>query len=251
MPQEPLEHEAIRQEMDETRSSLTDKISMLEQQVVDTVHEASTGVKETVEAVKEAVQDTVQSVKTSMGETVDSVKDTFSVSRQVDKNPWMMMAGSVGAGFLAGYVLNAPSATAVHKAAAPLASTPRTGNGSGHESIVDAPTFSADRQATPSGLASGVAQLSQIFESEIKQLKGLAIGTLAGILRDMVVDTVPEMMRNPLQEVFNDVTVKCGGHTIPGRIFAKKENGCEDDARERTVASSSYVHPRQSMPFPK
>ena len=38
------ESEVIRQQMDETRSALSDKVELLEQQVVETVHGATTAV---------------------------------------------------------------------------------------------------------------------------------------------------------------------------------------------------------------
>ena len=89
------ECEVIRQQMDETRTAMTDKIETLEQQVVDTVQAASA-----------AVSETVQTVKDSVHETVETVKDTFDLPRQVERRPWTMMAGATALGYLGGYLLN-------------------------------------------------------------------------------------------------------------------------------------------------
>ena len=96
------ESEVIRQQMDETRSALSDKVELLEQQVVETMHGATTAVADTVDNVKEVVHDTVQTVKDSVQETMDSVKNTLDVQRQVEQRPWIMMAGATAIGFLGG-----------------------------------------------------------------------------------------------------------------------------------------------------
>jgi len=98
------EPEVIRQQMDETRSALTDKIATLEAQVVETVEGASAGVRETVESVKGAVQDTVETVRETVAETVESVRETFSIEKQIERRPWTVMALSAGIGFAAGYL---------------------------------------------------------------------------------------------------------------------------------------------------
>ena len=226
------EPEAIRQEMDDTRNSLTDKISLLEQHVVDTVHEASAGVKQTVEAVKE----TVQSVRDSVGDTVDSVKESFSIPGQVGRHPWAMMAGTAGVGFLAGYIFMAPSPKTQP---APIRAPRGTGNGS-HKSPPAMPSsFAQDAAAVdePEGV---MRHLTRTFENEINQIKGLAIGTLAGVIRDLVGATIPEMMRSPVEEVFNNLTVKLGGQPVRGRIIPEdwhSKESADDTQRARQAGS--------------
>src|SRR5262245_55877302 len=92
----------IRHQMEETRASLTEKLETLEHQVVGTVQGATSAVTETVENVKEAVAETVETVKGTVRETVETVKETFDLSRQVDRHPWLMVGGSVALGFLCG-----------------------------------------------------------------------------------------------------------------------------------------------------
>src|SRR5262249_38838293 len=83
--------EVIRQQMEETRAALSEKLETLEQQVVGTVKDARAAVTDTVETVKGAVHD-----------TVETVKETFDVSRQVERHPWAMLGGSIALGFLGG-----------------------------------------------------------------------------------------------------------------------------------------------------
>src|SRR5437588_98198 len=86
MDQEP---DVIRQDIDETRSSLTEKLETLEAEVKGTVQDA-----------KNTVEDTIHNVKSTVHETVESVKRTFDLPYQVRQHPWPMLGGSVVAGFI-------------------------------------------------------------------------------------------------------------------------------------------------------
>src|SRR5262245_56859365 len=81
----------IRQEIEQTRSSLTEKIETLENEVLGTVHNVTDTVESTIENVKETVQ-----------ETVHTVKRTFDLRYQTDQHPWAMFSGSMLAGCIAG-----------------------------------------------------------------------------------------------------------------------------------------------------
>jgi len=99
------EPEVIRQQMEETRSSLTDKIGLLEQTVTEKVQTTTAAVTDTVESVKEAVHDTVDTVKNTVSETVGSVKDAFDLRRYVDQYPWASVGAAVGVGVVTGLAL--------------------------------------------------------------------------------------------------------------------------------------------------
>ena len=100
----------IRQKMEDTRTSLTDKLETLEGKVAETVEGTTEAVTETVATVKESITETVEAVKDSVEETVTAVKDTveegietvksvFDVPHWVEQYPWPVMAGSVAVGF--------------------------------------------------------------------------------------------------------------------------------------------------------
>ena len=135
--------ELIEREMEQTRESLTEKVSLLENKVVgqlqsasDTVQGTVDSVQETVQSVKSAVQDTVQSVsdtvKHSVQSLADGLKETFDVRKQVHENPLAMVGGAAVAGFVTGLLVfgrrtsggSLPAYTpmpAAHYAAAPAA----------------------------------------------------------------------------------------------------------------------------------
>lgn len=101
-----------RVEMDETRSAVTEKLEMLEEQV----HETMEGTKSTIDGVmnnikqvqitvedaKSAVDNVLETAKYAMDETLERVKYATDIMEQVDKNPWIMF----GSAILMGYVLS-------------------------------------------------------------------------------------------------------------------------------------------------
>jgi ElaB/YqjD/DUF883 family membrane-anchored ribosome-binding protein len=210
--------EVIRHQMDETRTHLSEKLEALEQRVVNTVHEASASVNETIGSVKEAVQDTVQTVKDSVHDTVDSVKDTFDVRRQVEARPWTMMAGATALGFLGGYLLTRSRSEERHARSGyqPLVS------GNGGYAPPPPITGMAPAAAAPKESGGLLATLSKTFEPELKELKGLAVGALLGVVRDVVSDSIPPTMEGKVEEIINGVTTRLGGKPIAGRILPRK-----------------------------
>jgi len=234
MDNEP-EPEVIRQQMDETRTALTEKIEKLEQQVIGTVQEATTAVAETVGTVKEAVQDTVASVKETVSETVETVKETFDLPRQVEKRPWTMMLGSAALGFLGGYLLGGgreqrsrervaggPHYGQARSGREEYYASRSTGNGNGYgaTTTTSAPATSSSpaRQEEPGLLDS----LGTTFQSELSQLKGLAVGAMGGLLRDMLTRAVPEPMQHQVGDLLDNLTTKLGGQPVRGPLLPEE-----------------------------
>lgn len=94
--------ELIEQQMEHTRASLADKVVALEQQVVGTLHTATT----TVESVRGLMHDTVSSVKSGVQESLhgltDGLKDAMDVRPTIQNHPWASVGGATAAGFLVG-----------------------------------------------------------------------------------------------------------------------------------------------------
>jgi len=108
--------ELIEQQMEQTRESLTEKVSLLENKVLgqinsatDTVQGTVSSVQETVQSVKDVVQDTVQSVSDTVKHSVHSIaaemKETLDVRKHVQQNPLAMVGGAAALGFLAGLIV--------------------------------------------------------------------------------------------------------------------------------------------------
>lgn len=92
--------ELIKQQMQDKRAELSEKLGQLEQKVTGNLSSASDSVTETVQNVQESVQ-----------ETVDSVKQAFDLSSHVREHPWVAVGGAVLVGYLAHeFLRHAPAA---------------------------------------------------------------------------------------------------------------------------------------------
>jgi ElaB/YqjD/DUF883 family membrane-anchored ribosome-binding protein len=116
--------EEIEREMAQTRESMTEKVTALENQVVGTVQSAADTVSDTVAAVKsfvtnapEAVSDTVKQAAAAVSETV---KDTFDITGHVRRHPWAAVGTSALIGCIAGWLVSRRAPTAVPPAPAYL-----------------------------------------------------------------------------------------------------------------------------------
>jgi hypothetical protein len=64
-----------------------------------------------------------------------------------------------------------------------------------------------------------VSSIVERFGPEIDRLKGLALGTLFGVTRDVVAKAVPGSIKEEVSSVFNDITEKAGGKPIQGAVL--------------------------------
>lgn len=223
------ESEIIRHQMEETRTSLTEKLETLEQQVATTVHGATSAVTDTVEAVKEAVHDSVELVKGSVEDTVETVRETLDFSCQVQRRPWTMMAGSVLLGYVAGSLLGRAEQERLRlvrqgqlraepdylrREGPHLESSSRF-----HPTEPVAPPNGTHGAASEATVSHWMGEVGNTFEKEIGQVKRLAIGTMIGIVRDLIAPSVPEQLKPDVEDVMNNITVKLGGQPIHGPIL--------------------------------
>jgi len=182
--------ELIRQRMERTRESLTEKIETLECKVMNSVQEATSSVKE----------------------TVANVKDAVDVKAHVDRHPWLMFSGSILAGYVLANLLDGGK-RAPPEALRPAPPPPKPqrvpGNGRHSSEKPQAP-------ATSSWLAP--------IEPEINHLKGLALGVALGTVREMVTEEVPPHMAEQLRTIIDDVTRKIGGEPVPSSDFAASKS---------------------------
>lgn len=222
------ETEVIRHQMEETRNSLAEKLETLEQQVVCTVHDATSAVTNTVEAVREAVHDSVEMVKGSVGETVETVRETLDIQRQVERHPWAMMAGSVALGYVGGSLLNRTQQEGYRGSnLGPVYANPDRGiaeglrNG-GTSRIPVQESLTSDHVEQAGGTEHHwLDEAGQMFEKEISKVKGLAIGTVLGVLRDLISSSLPEPLKPELHEVMDSVTTKLGGKPVQGPVLSE------------------------------
>lgn len=216
MDQEP---NLIRQQIDETRSSLTDKLETLENQVRGTVANA-----------KSSVEETIQNVKCTVTDTVQKVKRNLDLGYQVEQHPWAMFGASVAAGFLAGTLLprRLPSANGWATHERPEERQSRY--------VPAAPTVSEARLAETEQVSkpSWFGNLLHQFDSEIQQAKELAIGAAVGVVRDLVKQAVPQLGPQ-IEEVMNSATTKLGGKPIHQSMVEPETSGNPWAARGGSV----------------
>jgi len=211
------EPEVIRQQMEETRSGLKDKLETLEQQVKDTVQDATDAVSDTVQTVKETVQDTVATVKETVEGTVESVKETFNLSKHVQEHPWPAFACAAAAGFVGSRLLLRLQ---------PDSATP------------PAPTYTPPVGSAPAPSAPPVQRsswwswLSDHYGDELNKLKGLAVATAGGILREMLTENLQAEFAQRLKEVIDGFTTKLGGEPIQGPILQPSSSASSPPAKE-------------------
>jgi ElaB/YqjD/DUF883 family membrane-anchored ribosome-binding protein len=252
------EPEVIRQQMETTRSDLTDKIEALEHQVVGTVQNTTQAVSDTVESVKDAVQetvsavkdtvtDTVGTVKESVAGTVMSVKEALDLRGYVEQYPWASFGAAVAAGFAGGLLLEGS-----HRARGRIAELHSHGeaandrgrsesNGSQQRPAYFAPTA---RSVPPPAEAvpdqpSWLHQLTQRFAPEIDKLKGMAVGALGALVRDMASQAAAGQLGDQLSHMIDDVTRKLGGEPIRGPLLQKSDTADGKSNRDRETANEA------------
>jgi ElaB/YqjD/DUF883 family membrane-anchored ribosome-binding protein len=205
------ESEVMCQQMEETRSSLQDKLETLEQQVKDTVQETTDAVAGTVEAVKE----TVESVKETVQETVQSVKDTLNLSHMVNEHPWPMFAGAMGVGFVTARLLGslsparASSDEPARPAPGPEPTTHRNGF-SGNSSAAPAP-------APPQ--RSWWNFVTDHYSEELAKVQSLAIATVGNVVREMLTENAAPALAARARELIDGIVTKLGAKPIEEPIF--------------------------------
>lgn len=186
------ELEVIRDRMEETRSSLANKLETLETQV-----------RETVEGASEAVTSTVEGVK----EVVDTVSETLDFGAYIKKHPWVAVGTAVAAGFCVAQIMG-PSREAEPQQKPAPPSPPAPGphrNGSHQETAAEKTQDEED----------WTAALGSVWETATGTIQGLAVGTLMSFVRDLVTQSLPEEWKGDLGRMVDDVTTQLGGRPQP------------------------------------
>lgn len=268
------EPEVIRDQMQETRTALTEKLEALEQTVAQTVQNTTTAVSETVQSVKDAVEETVGTVKDTVQQTVDTVsgaaqttaetvKETFNLSRQVERHPWMMMFGSVAVGYLVGRMLpetrdmipssssfpgnwggsslgQQMAASQVQPGAAYTGQEPRSHNG--HRGQGEG----AESRQEPETGESWVGGLLDTYRDEIHQLQGLGVAAVVGVIRDLVTQNVQGEIGSRLGEWMNSLTEKLGGRPLTEPVMATSHESSHSPEPASTGGPSIAAEPQEA-----
>jgi ElaB/YqjD/DUF883 family membrane-anchored ribosome-binding protein len=231
------EPEVTRAQMDETRTSLAEKLESLEQKVVDSVQDTT-----------HAVQDTVANVTDAVHDTVAGVKDLFDLRLHVKRHPWLIVGGSIALGYLGGYLLlrrRGSDRSIVNGSQqspaldGPRITRPHNGFAKEHrfmeEASEKAPYQEVVQGPSEPGQPSGG---SSRFGPEISKLRGLVIGTVLSAVRDMITQAVPEPMQSELSGVMDSFTAKMGGKPMRGPVFKDGFFGQREEHEEPNSSES-------------
>ena len=241
MDQEP---DLIKEQMAETRVSLTDKIEKLEDTIKGTVEstlQTATGtvenvtekVEETVSTVKEAVEGSVEAVKETVHETVETVKEAFNLRHHVQRHPWAMLGGAVVVGFLGGRLLGGAQRWRERRREYRDEHLfPQPGTAAARAPMpTSAPARDVEAERQPEEeTSSWLGNLGETFGDELSKLKGLALGATFGALRDMLTASVPEQLKPQLTDVMNNFTSKLGGRVFEGPLLDTNQ---DDEAADK------------------
>jgi len=207
----------IREQMEQTRGDITEKLEILENRVAATVQEATQEVAQAVQAVSDSVQDTVEAVTESVHDTVGTVKETvedtltavkggvgaikdmFDIPAHVERYPWIAVGGSAVCGYFIGeyfYREKAPIRKPVF--------TPAT-------------TLSDGIPKTNGRHPRWTESLLDKMAPELKQLGSLALGALMGMVRETVTSAADENLKGQLEEIVDNITKKLGGTPLSSR----------------------------------
>ncbi len=225
--------EVIIEQMEDTRKELADRLARLEQKLagtVETVSDTVTTITQSVENVKDSIAETVENVIESVDDTVETVKesvaDFFDVSAHVRNHPWLMMGGSVLVGFLGGRLLQLQrTEEAEAPSAGPTFAPPVPAPSPAREEPRRAP---AEERTAAAPEGSGLlTRLADQFAPQISHIKGVALGTLFGIVRDMASSWVPESLRQDVRQMIDGFTSDLGGQVIASPVLGTAGEGAE------------------------
>jgi ElaB/YqjD/DUF883 family membrane-anchored ribosome-binding protein len=198
------ELEVIRDEMELTRANLADKLGALENQVRETVSDATDAVSSTVEGVKDVVS--------TVSETVESVTETFNVSKQVEQNPWLALGAAVATGFVAAQLFGGSSQPA--PAPAPSPEPPRPPEPEHRDRAQPAAQQQQEAGSFLPSLESMLPEMRGVMNTMVASVGGLAVGSLMGVIRDLAITELPSEWKDEVTNFVNKVTTQLGGKTL-------------------------------------
>jgi ElaB/YqjD/DUF883 family membrane-anchored ribosome-binding protein len=236
------ELEVIRHQMEEKRASLADKLDALENQVIGKVQDTTAEVTNIVHEVKESVTEVVQGVKSTVDsvtegvhETVESVKETFDIREHIRQHPWLALGGAVAAGFAGAYLLPSSQPTRTwswqpcpaESGGRPMPSSLSDLSAPQREQTPSQPEPA--RQQGESATDHILSVLGETGTQALTKVKELSVGTLMGLLGEVVVNALPAALKSEATNLLNDLTTRLGGKIID---FSKGNNQTEGEGND-------------------
>lgn len=273
--------EETRHDIEEKRASMSEKLELLEERVRDTLEETRSAVegivenvkgtvdetvgavKETVEGARSTVDTLVENVRGTMDETATMVKQSFDLRYQVEHRPWVMVGGSVLAGYLLGSWMGRTSSHRYSYAQGSDFSdndlyTAPLKNGASFDDLDEGVDTYEKKKTTnfygvagPTSVPTKGSKWSNVlgpFQEEWETLRGVALGTLMGTLRTMVRQNMPAVAPK-LEQAINSASAKLGADLIdfPAEQDEHQKNNGPTQSHEAASAEGSNAVP--SAPY--
>jgi ElaB/YqjD/DUF883 family membrane-anchored ribosome-binding protein len=223
------DQDLIRKQMVDTRTALSDKLEALEQKVADTVQPVTDAVERTTEAVAqtaENVKESVKAVTEKVEETVKSVASAFDLRRHAERHPWLVLGVAATSGCLIGTIL-ARRSRPQQEAHTRSKHHAKGSNGASHH-----PEWSAARRLREKEQPAK----QSLFAEEIRTLKGLAISSLLGFVRDLAKRAMPGSIGERIAEEVDSLTTRMGAQPLKSPVIADSEE--KDFSQEAVTADS-------------
>ena len=175
--------ENIQQQMEITKLQITEKFGVLESQMASSLE--STG--NAVSASAEAVHETVQTVTDAMQDAVHSIRQTFSLQRQFDRHPWLILGSFAVVGYIVSKYLDTRKRT-INPTGPSLTSPPLS-----RSPIVFPPSDTQPLvELRSTALATSIPAGDMADESPAwSRLQQMAVETLIGVVREVTSRSVP------------------------------------------------------------
>jgi len=226
---EDQHEQQILNQMEQTRSALTEKLEALEAKVTDKVVTPVTDavekaadvassivetVKETVENVSGRVEQTVQNVTGKVEQSTQALASAFDVSKHVQQHPWLVFGiaattGCVVGSFLGGRSSRHSSSSSQESGGWSRPKHARGSNGASHHAEAS-PLRSAPKQAD--------SEHSGWIKDQMRQLGTLAISALMSTIRDLAKRSVPGPLGDRIGEHVESMANSLGAQPIHGDV---------------------------------
>jgi len=217
-------------EMEQTRSSLSEKLEALEHEVAEKVKPVTTAVERVADAaanIAESVKDTVEGVKEKVEATAEAVTSAFDLRKQTESHPWAVVGLAATTGCMLGSFLARRSRGGRRVSSSAPAKHSRDGNGKSHHA----------RPAKPAREESAAAKPGWLGES-LQHLKGLAVGALMSAVRDLAKRGIPGNLGEKIAEEVECMTRKMGAEPIQGPVLPEQSGakpGSGEDPEFKTM----------------
>ena len=169
------------------------------------------------------MRSTVENARNAVNGYVEDTKKAFDIREYVKERPWTMFGASVATGLAVARALSSESRRAewarVGTKLEPRRESPLGGQ---YASLVSAHTPDLPGRSAAPGSTPRRASLFSGFESEIEQLKSMAITSALEAARDFAISRVPPSVAPKIREFASQLNQKLGrpngrGQTFDGR----------------------------------